>query len=321
MLIYVIAIMIGFFVTALMGPWFIPYLRRLKFGQSILEDGPVWHSAKSGTPTMGGIMFIAGTVVACVFLVRDARAYYALIMALFFGFIGFIDDYTKVVKKRNKGLSARQKLFLQILVSAAYLISLRIGGYIDTGLMIPFINTKIELSALYYPAAVFIIVGCVNAVNLTDGLDGLASSVTIPVCVFFTAVSFIFHAQGLGVLSCAVCGGLIGFLIYNAHPAKVFMGDTGSLFLGGAVCALAFAYNIPVILVFAGIVYVIEALSDIIQVISFKSTGRRVFKMAPIHHHFEMCGWSENRIVAVFTAVSAAFCLLAFLGVSRYYYM
>lgn len=316
-----LSLIVSFAVTALMAIKFIPFLQKIKFGQEILKIGPSWHKKKQGTPTMGGIMFICGIVVAMALLARDTKSWLALIMALFFAFIGFIDDYTKVVKKRNLGLRAKQKLLMQVLVSVAYLVSLKINGVIDTSVFIPFLNYPIELGWWFYPFAVFIIVGTVNSVNLTDGVDGLAAGVTLPVCIFFGMVSFIVSSPGLGILSAAVTGGLFGFLIYNFHPAKVFMGDTGSLFLGGIVCALGFAYNMPVILVMVGIVYVVEALSDIIQVISFKTTGKRVFKMAPLHHHFEKSGWSEETIVYVFSGVTVAMCILAFMTLGQYYYM
>jgi phospho-N-acetylmuramoyl-pentapeptide-transferase len=321
MLELLLALILSFTVTALMAVKFIPFLNKLKFGQEILKIGPAWHKKKEGTPTMGGILFICGIFTAMAFLARDTKSWLAFIMALFFGFIGFIDDYTKVVKKRNLGLRARQKLLLQILVAVAYLVSLKINGVIDTSVFIPFLSAPIQFGWWFYPFAVFIIVGTVNSVNLTDGIDGLAAGVTVPVCIFFGMISFIVAAPGLGILSAAVTGGLFGFLIYNFHPAKVFMGDTGSLFLGGIVCALGFAYNMPVILVMVGIVYVAEALSDIIQVISYKTTGKRVFKMAPLHHHFERCGWSEERIVYVFSAVTALMCVLAFMTLGQYYYM
>lgn len=321
MLQMLLAVVIGFAVTGLMGPKFIPYLKRLKFGQQILEDGPNWHMKKQGTPTMGGIMFIVGTVVACVILLRDPRAWAALLMALFFGLVGFIDDYTKVVRKKNQGLTAKQKFLLQVLVAVAYLASLRLSGVLSTSVYVPFINVNLELSWFYYLFAVFVIVGTVNSVNLTDGLDGLAASVTTVVCAFFGAVAILTQQIGLGILASAILGGLLAFLIYNFYPAKVFMGDTGSLFLGGMVCSLAFAYNQPIILVIVGLIYVMETLSDIIQVASFKMTGKRVFKMAPLHHHFEMCGWSEKKIVYLFTFITIICCILGYVAMWQYYYL
>ncbi len=315
------AIVVAFFISGAIAPKIIPFLRHLKFGQQILEDGPTWHMKKQGTPTMGGIIFIIAIVATTFIFVRDIKAILALMMALFFGFIGFIDDYTKVVKKRNKGLTARQKLILQILVSVAYVASLKIAGVIDTSIYIPFFNVFYELSWLYYPFAVFAVVATVNAVNLTDGLDGLATSVTVVIAIFFGAIAFITSEMGLGLLSGALVGSLFGFLIYNAYPAKVFMGDTGSLFLGGLVCSLAFAYNLPMLIAIVGLIYVCEALSVIIQVISFKLTKKRVFKMAPLHHHFEMCGWSEKKVVMVFTIATMLMCVIGFMVVMNYYYL
>jgi phospho-N-acetylmuramoyl-pentapeptide-transferase len=315
------ALFVSFGVTALMAVKFIPFLNKIKFGQEILKIGPAWHKKKEGTPTMGGILFICGTFIAMLLFARDAKSWLAFVMPLFFALIGFVDDYTKVVKKRNLGLRAKQKLLLQVLVAVAYLVSLKLNGIIDTSVFIPFLNTHFAFGWFFYPFAVFIIVGTVNSVNLTDGIDGLAAGVTVPVCIFFSMVSFVVAAPGLGILSAAVTGGLFGFLIYNFHPAKVFMGDTGSLFLGGIVCSLGFAYNMPVILVIVGIVYVAEALSDIVQVISFKMTGKRVFKMAPLHHHFEKCGWSEERIVFVFSGITVIMCILAFMTLGQYYFM
>jgi phospho-N-acetylmuramoyl-pentapeptide-transferase len=314
-----LALIVSFGVTAGMAPLFIPFLRKIKFGQSILEIGPNWHKSKQGTPTMGGIMFMFGTLAACLLMVRDLRAWLALLMALFFGAVGFIDDYLKVVKKQNLGLRAKQKLFLQIMVSLAYLLSLKISGVIDTSIFFPFFNFDWELGWFFYPFAVFVIVATVNSVNLTDGIDGLAAGVTLPVLIFFAVVSFVNYSQPLGVLSCALAGGCAGFLLFNYHPAKVFMGDTGSLFLGGAVCALAFAYDMMMLIPIVGLVYVWEALSVIIQVVFYKKTGKRVFKMAPYHHHLEMCGWSEERIVLVFASATVVLCVIAFLGVLQYY--
>ncbi|MGI6031036.1 MAG: phospho-N-acetylmuramoyl-pentapeptide-transferase [Eubacteriales bacterium] len=314
-----LAMVIAFGVTGLMGPKFIPYLRKLKFGQSILEDGPTWHMKKQGTPTMGGIMFIVGIFVACAVCLRDSRGWVVFITALFFGAIGFIDDYTKVVKKRNLGLTPRQKSGLQILVAVAYLASLQLSGHLSTMVYLPFLNMNWQLSWLFYPFAVFVIVGTVNSVNLTDGLDGLATSVTTVVALFFGAISFVAMAPDLGVVSSAVVGGLLAFLMYNKYPAKVFMGDTGSLFLGGMVCALAFAYNQPVLLIVVGLVYVCETLSVILQVASFKLTGKRIFKMAPLHHHFEMCGKNERQIVYLFTGVTILCCIIAYLAVLQCY--
>ncbi len=304
---------VAFVVAALSGHILIPALRKLHFGQSILEIGPNWHKSKEGTPTMGGIMFIIGILVAsCIAFVFLADAPTTekikygsgLVMALGYGFLGFVDDYTKVVRKQNEGLTAKQKLIGQILLAIMFLVGLYISGTLSTVLVIPFIG-QIDIGIIYYPLAVFIIVGASNAVNLTDGIDGLCSSVTFVCACGFIVMSAILKNTGMGFMAAALAGGCAGYFLWNCHPARVFMGDTGSLFLGGMICALAFGLNIPMILIFAGIVYVLETLSDIIQIGSYKIRKKRVFKMAPIHHHFEMSGWSEWKIVIVFCLVGA----------------
>lgn len=319
---------LAFAITALLAPSGIPLLRRLKFGQSIRADGPTWHKSKQGTPTMGGLFFIGGILAATLifasayYMGGDMRPVLALMAALAFGFIGFIDDYIKVVMKRNLGLTARQKFALQLLVAAVLLLSLRLTNYTDTAVHIPFTNAVLELGYFYYPLALLFITGTVNSVNLTDGLDGLATSVTIPVAIFFVWLSVFFHSPGIGVFASALAGGLLGFLIYNAHPAKVFMGDTGSLFLGGALSALAFCFNMPLILVVAGLIYYVETASVMLQVIYFKATkGKRLFKMSPLHHHFEMSGWKETKVVWVFSGLTVAFSLLSVIAVLSYYRM
>lgn len=320
-----LALGLSFGITALLAPVGIPLLKRLKFGQSIRAEGPSWHKGKQGTPTMGGLFFIAG--ITCATMIFASNSYFkgemrpviALLNSLAFGFIGFVDDYIKVVKKRNLGLSARQKFLLQLLVGVVLIFSLRQYGYIDTTVYIPFFNIAWDFGLWYYPFALFVIVGVVNSVNLTDGLDGLAASVTVPVAVFFTYLSIFFRLSGTAVFGAAVVGGLMGFLLFNAHPAKVFMGDTGSLFLGGAVSALAFCFNMPALLILVGIIYLAETMSDILQIFYFKKTrGKRLFKMAPLHHHLELCGWKETKIVWVFTAITTIACLLAMLGMSHY---
>ena len=322
----ILACVICFAITALAGKLLIPELVKLKAGQSIKEIGPTWHMTKQGTPTMGGLMFIIGIGVTVVALgwrgmaQGDFTHIYVYLFALVFGVIGYIDDYQKVKHHHNTGLTAIQKFLLQLAAAVAFLCLLRYEGHLSPNLYIPFFNTYVVLNwVVYMVLAAFIIVGTVNAVNITDGLDGLSSSVTLPVAVFFTAVAVIWagYAQ-LGTFSAALVGGLCGFLLYNHYPAKVFMGDTGSLFLGGAVAALAFAYDMPLVLILVGIVYICETLSDIIQVGYFKLThGKRIFKMAPLHHHFEMCGWKETKVVAVFTAVSVIGCVIAYLAVCQ----
>ncbi len=327
---------VAFGVTVVLGIWMIPYLRKLKFGQTILEDGPTWHQSKQGTPVMGGLMFIAGILVAFVCGVSMAaihgdnsfarqlfadtpqystytvRVIAGLVMALASGAIGFMDDYIKVVKKRNLGLTVKQKTMLQLLVAAAYLATLAVSG--DTTTKIPFIgivDVSQGVGLLYWPIALMFIYGFMNSVNLTDGVDGLCTSVTLVVSIFFMLLSSFLYISSLSLLACCVAGGCAGFLVWNLKPAKVFMGDTGSLFLGGMVCALAFASGYPVLLLLAGAVYLAEALSDVIQVAYYKKTKKRIFKMAPIHHHFEMCGWGENKIVVVFSLVTLVGCVLA----------
>ncbi len=320
--------MSGVFMTALAGGVFtgalgyllLPMLRALKAGQSIREIGPTWHNYKAGTPMMGGLMFIFGTILclaANIPFMEDYTVFYALALALCFGFIGFLDDFTKAKYKRNLGLTSAQKAMLQMAVSAVFLYAMYRSGKMDTHLYIPFWNVKFDLHPIVYIFfAMFVMVGSVNAVNLTDGVDGLCASVTIPVMIFFTAASVALERYDLALLPAALVGGLIAYLFYNWHPAKVFMGDTGSLFLGGVVSTMAFALEMPLILILVGIVYIIETLSVILQVSYFKLThGKRLFKMSPIHHHFEMCGWKEEKIVLTFTAVSAVMCLLAWIGI------
>ena len=306
--------------SAVSGRLLIPVLRALKAGQSIREIGPTWHNAKAGTPMMGGLMFIiASTLVLLInaFRMEEYSALYVLGVALCFGFIGFLDDFTKMKYKRNLGLTSIQKALLQMAVSAIFVYVLYKQGTLNCNVYVPFFNVTFYIHPLLYVFfAMFVMVGCDNAVNITDGVDGLCGSVTLPVMVFFTAAAFAMGKYDLAVLPAALVGGLIAYLFYNWHPAKVFMGDTGSLFLGGAVCALAFALDMPLILILVGLVYIIETLSVILQVGYFKLThGKRIFKMSPIHHHFEMCGWKEVKIVLVFSAVSAVMCVLAWIGI------
>ena len=320
-----VALLAGCVLTMILGKFVLAELRKLKAGQEIRQDGPTWHNSKAGTPTMGGIAFILGSGIvtfACGWqqmLAGDFAHLYVYLFALIFGLIGFVDDYRKVRQHQNEGLTAKQKFVLQLLAAIVFLCLMRYEGMLSPNLYIPFWNTHIVLPwVVYLVFAAFVIVGTVNAVNITDGLDGLSSSVTLPVAIFFAAIGWRW-AEGylqLSLFSAALVGGLLGFLVYNHYPAKVFMGDTGSLFLGGAVSALAFAYDMPLVLILVGFVYLCETLSDIIQVTYFKLThGKRVFKMAPLHHHFEMCGWKETKVVAVFASVSAVFCVLAYLGV------
>lgn len=319
-----LAAVIGLIVSAVAGKLLIPALVKMKVGQSIKEIGPTWHMNKQGTPTMGGLMFIIGIGVTILIMgwqgmMRgDLTHLYVFIFALVFGLIGYIDDFQKVKRKQNTGLTAPQKFLLQLAAAILFICLMRFEGHLSPNLYVPFFNTHIVMNwTVYMIFAAFVIVGTVNSVNLTDGLDGLCSGVTLPVALFFAVMGgFWGQYEQLGIFGGAMAGALIGFLFYNRYPAKVFMGDTGSLFLGGAVAALAFAYDMPLILLLVGFVYICEALSDILQVAYFKLThGKRIFKMAPLHHHFEMCGWKETKIVAIFSAVSAVFCVLAFFSV------
>lgn len=310
----IISFIISFLITLILGKIFIPVLKSIKMGQKILDIGPRWHKSKEGTPTMGGLFFIAGVGVSAAVYGYLTTVNGGNLRELFvnFGFmllcgaIGFVDDYTKFVKKQNKGLTAMQKLFLQFALTAAYIISFYAGRKADTSLALPFTDFRIELGMFYYLFLIVGIVFTVNSVNLTDGIDGLASSVTAVAGIFLCAVCYRVENNLAMVLSAAVTGGCFGFLVYNFYPAKVFMGDTGSLFLGGAVSSLALWLNMPLILVFVGIVYYIEALSVMLQVASYKLFKKRIFKMSPIHHHFEMCGWNEIKIVTVFSLVTLA---------------
>ncbi len=316
-------LIISFLITAVLAPVFIPWLRRLKFGQEILEIGPNWHKSKSGTPTMGGIMFIAGVAAASVIALLnnfDVKLMMMLLISAGFGLIGFIDDYVKVVKKRNLGLTARQKFALQAILAAIYIIVLKETGNLDTHIILPFAEKTVSMPWwLYIVFILFVVTGTVNAVNLTDGIDGLASSITSVVALFFAVAAALLANSGALYFAMALLGGCLAFLIYNRHPAKVFMGDTGSLFLGGSISVLAVGMQIPLMLIIAGFVYLFETLSVIIQVTSFKLTGKRVFRMSPIHHHFEMCGWSEKKIVTVFSSVTLILCVLSVCSILPYF--
>ncbi len=329
----VIAALVALLGTGLLGYFIIPLLHKLKFGQTILDIGPSWHKEKQGTPTMGGIMMVLGLILALAVSLSTAMitrtgylyeelqetgrmrlAVFALTvgLAICTGFIGFIDDYIKVAKKRNLGLTAMQKTVLQLLVTAAFLAGLRLTGVDSTWL--PFVGTVQVVSGwglLYWPIALLFIYGFTNAVNLTDGVDGLATTVTLVVAMFFMIASGLLGYYLFNTLSAAVAGVCAGFLLWNAHPAKVFMGDTGSMFLGGMVCGLAFAIGRPILLILAGIVYLMEAFSVILQVAYYKRTKKRIFKMTPIHHHFEMCGWKEEKVVIVFALITVIGCCLA----------
>ena len=317
----IITVVGAYVLTLIMGRVLLPVMRALKAGQSIRDVGPTWHNYKSGTPMMGGLFFILSAVICLVCnigFMKDYSVFYTLLLTLCFGAVGFMDDFFKMKKKQNMGLSSLQKALLQMAVSALYLYIMYRQGAMNCDLYIPFVNVTIPVHPIVYIFfAMFVMVGCDNAVNLNDGVDGLCASVTLPVMVFFAAVAFLSGKVELALLPAALVGGLLAYLVYNFHPAQVFMGDTGSLFLGGVVCALAFALDMPLILILVGFVYIVETLSVILQVGYFKLThGKRIFKMAPIHHHYEMCGWSEEKIVFVFAGVSALMCLIAWFGVS-----
>jgi phospho-N-acetylmuramoyl-pentapeptide-transferase len=309
-----ISLILSFLVATIIGSPIIKGLYNLKFGQNIRQDGPQSHLKKAGTPTIGGLIFITSTTIVTFIMIRDIKdeAFVALFAFIAFGFIGFLDDIIKIVKRNNLGLRAYQKMILLLIVSGV----LSYYSYVELGtkINIPFINTQWDLGILYIPFVIFYFAATTNAVNLTDGLDGLATSITILVMTFLSIVSFNLGNYTLTIFSIVLAGSLLGFLRFNAFPARVFMGDTGSLALGGAVATVALLLKIPFIVVIIGAIYVIETLSVIIQVSSFKLTGKRVFKMAPIHHHFEHMGWSETKIVTIFSIITVIVCFIGFLS-------
>ncbi len=308
----IISAVISFVVTVVLGKTLIPVLKSVKMGQKILDIGPRWHKSKEGTPTMGGLFFAGGILVAVLCTGIYICSLYGggnlltinLLFVFASGLIGFFDDYVKFFKKQNKGFNATQKLVLQFASTIAYVWAMNWAGAIETALALPFTDFRLELGSIYYILLTVGIVFTVNSVNLTDGIDGLASSVTLVVTVFLAATCYKTENYAALILLSAVAGGLLGFLVYNFYSARVFMGDTGSLMLGGVVSAAALWLDMPLVLLFVGVMYYVEAFSVVIQVISYKLTKKRVFKMSPIHHHFEMCGWSEIKIVTVFSAVT-----------------
>ncbi|MDY5613280.1 phospho-N-acetylmuramoyl-pentapeptide-transferase [Dysosmobacter sp.] len=326
-MILLLAALVSFVLTVVLGRFVLAELRKLKAGQEIRKDGPTWHAGKAGTPTMGGIMFILGTGITVLvlgwgrMLEGEFDHLYVYLFALIFGLIGFVDDYRKVRQHQNEGLTAKQKFILQLAAAVVFLVLMRYEGLLTNDLYIPFFQVSVTINWIVYLIfAAFVIVGCVNAVNLTDGVDGLATGVTFVVMVFFAVTAALWQLTTLALLPAALAGGLAAFFVYNHHPAKVFMGDTGSLFLGGAVAALGFATDMPLILIPVGIIYIAETMSDIIQVAYFKAThGKRFFKMAPLHHHLELSGWSEAKLVAVFSGITLVCCVLAYLGVQGRY--
>ncbi len=323
--VFITILFFSLFLTILITKKIIPLLAKNKMGQSILSDGPNWHKEKEGTPTMGGISFILAAIacffIFCIFLKSDNKEIVILLNILAYSIlnalIGMIDDFAKIKNRRNEGLSAKSKFFLQSIAAILFLISLTITVNINTELYIPFVNVKYDIGIFYYILAYFLLCGFVNAVNLTDGLDGLASSVVLSVGLFFAFVSLsLINNAILSFISAVLIGGTIGFLRFNLHPAKIFMGDTGSLFLGAMVVSISFLINNILLVLVYGFVFLCEALSDILQVAYFKITnGKRIFKIAPIHHHFEKSGWSEIKIVIIFMLVNFAFCLLSYFGI------
>lgn len=309
-------VIISFVICVLLGPVVIPFLRRLKVGQTVRDEGPKSHLKKSGTPTMGGIIILVSVVVTAMLYVKDyPKMIPILFLTLGFGLIGFLDDYIKVVLKRSMGLRAWQKMLLQIAVTGVFAYYMVNYADVPLTMKIPFWSGHyLDLGFFAVPAMFFIVIGTVNGANFTDGLDGLASSVTVMIATFFSVVG-IGTQSGIEPVTCAVVGALLGFLLFNVYPASVFMGDTGSLALGGFVAATAYMLQMPLFIVIVGLIYVVEVLSVVLQVSYFKMTGgKRIFKMAPIHHHFELCGWSETRVVAVFSIVTAILCLIAYMA-------
>ena len=316
----ILAIIIAFAISAILCPIVIPFLHKLKFGQQVRDDGPQAHLKKAGTPTMGGLIILGSIIITSVFYIRE---YPKMIPVLFvtvgFGIIGFLDDYIKIVMKRSEGLNPKQKLAGQILITGIFTYYLMNSSEVGTQILIPFTGgfregLYLNLGLFYIPFVFVVMLGTDNGVNFTDGLDGLCTSVTILVATFLTILS-VGENSGISPITGAVVGSLLGFLLFNVYPAKVFMGDTGSLALGGFVSASAFMMQIPLFIPIIGLIYLVEVLSVIIQVTYFKKTGgKRIFKMAPIHHHFELCGWSETRVVAVFSITTAILCLIAYLG-------
>lgn len=314
---FIVPVLISFAFSVILGPVVIPMLRKMKMGQTEREEGVQSHLKKEGTPTMGGVIILASIVLTSLFFIKDYPNIIPVVfLTLGFGLIGFLDDYLKVVMKRSDGLFPLQKMGLQILVTGIFAFYIIKFTEVPMTLLIPFTNGKyLNLGFLTIPMLFFVVIGTVNGVNFTDGLDGLASSVTVLVATFFSVVA-IGTKSGIEPVTCAVVGALLGFLLFNVYPASVFMGDTGSLALGGFVASTAYMLQMPLFILLVGAVYLIEVLSVIIQVTYFKKTGgKRIFKMAPIHHHFELCGWSETKVVAMFSIITAILCLIALLGI------
>lgn len=311
----ILPVLIAFGISVVLSPIVIPFLKKLKFGQFVRDDGPESHLKKSGTPTMGGLIIMFSIVITSLFYVKDYPQIIPVLFAtLGFGLIGFLDDYIKVVMKRSLGLRAWQKMLGQILVTAVFAYYIYAHTDLGTEILIPFAGRMVNIGWLYYPLMFFVMLGTVNGANFTDGLDGLASSVTVLIATFFTVVA-VGCNSGVAPITCATVGSLLGFLVYNVYPARVFMGDTGSLALGGFVASTAYVLRMPLIILLVAFIYFAEVLSVIIQVLYFKKTGKRVFKMAPIHHHFELSGWPETKVVSIFSIVTAILCLVGMLAI------
>jgi phospho-N-acetylmuramoyl-pentapeptide-transferase len=313
---FIVSILSAFVLALVAGPILIPLLRRLKFGQNVRSDGPQSHLKKTGTPAMGGLIFLVVTVIVCLVFSKDKDMLLVLASTLLFGLIGFADDYIKIVKKRSLGLKAWQKIVAQLLVAIVLTFVTSGVNQVGTSILIPFTGKFLDLGIMYMPFIIFIIIGTVNSVNLTDGLDGLAGGITVVVMGFFSVVALVSKNEGILVFTGALIGALLGFLRFNSHPAQVFMGDTGSLALGGAVASLAVITRLPIFLAIVGAVYVAETVSVIIQMVYFKGTkGKRFFKMAPLHHHFELSGWAESKVVSVFIIAAIILCLIGLLAI------
>lgn len=320
---FIVAVLLSFAATALLSKKFIPFLISKKMNQPIYEIGPRWHKSKAGTPTMGGIFFIAAILftmtVLSFFAIEKtelAPVWITLGMATLFAAVGFVDDYAKLIKKQNEGLKAYQKFLLQLVVATLYIGAMCALGYMDTVIPIPFTDIQWDLGIAFYPLAIILLVGVDNSVNLTDGIDGLCATVTAVVAAFFALLGLPLIGLPLGnaltLLAGALVGGMLGFLVYNWNPARIFMGDTGSLFLGGMVTGFAFLADNPVLILIVGLIYIIETVSVILQVGSYKLFKKRIFKMAPIHHHFEQCNWSERKIVTVAASITAVLCAVSY---------
>lgn len=315
------AILIAFFSNIIISPILIPFLTRLKFGQNVREDGPQSHFVKAGTPTMGGIIILISLIISALFFInQNYDGYIVLFVTIGYGIIGFIDDYIKIVKRRSLGLNAYQKIIGQLIITGIFLAYIYIYSNIGTDIYIPFTNAKtIDLGILFVPFFFIVMIGTVNSVNLTDGLDGLAAGVTLITTLFFLFNAWAGESSLLPIIGSSA-GSLLGFLLFNTYPAKVFMGDTGSLALGGFVASVAILLKMPLLLVIVGIIYVLESISVILQVFYFKITkGKRLFKMAPLHHHFEECGWKEVKVVSVFYIITAIACLVGFLATKKFF--